>query len=198
VSASGEKWRLFVAIPVAAEIKARLAAVQTELRQHLSPDVATWTRVNDIHLTLRFLGDVSVASLGALQEALQRSCAGVPPFKLGASGLGCFPDPRRARVLWIGLTGTPGPLRQLQQRIESETADWGKTEERPFHPHLTLARIKRCGPREGSVLQELCQRQQEILVGEWHVSQVDLMRSRLSAEGADYSCVAQVQLTGVN
>jgi len=118
-------WRLFIAILLPEEIKARLAASQRSWQRRTSGGVVRWTPLEQMHLTLRFLGDVPEESVPAIVEALHRAAATVAPFALRASGLGCFPDARRPRVLWAGVAGGLTALHNLQGRIAAETAPWG-------------------------------------------------------------------------
>src|SRR5881628_1816488 len=108
MSGEGGKLRLFVAIAVPEEIKARLAALQRKWRERLGRSSVSWTRPEDFHLTLRFLGDVSSNRLEELTSALAAAAAPQAPLTLTVAGLGCFPNSRRPRVLWAGIRDEAG------------------------------------------------------------------------------------------
>ena len=126
------------------------------LRREL-PDVrASWLREDNLHLTLKFLGDVPVADIPKLSAAVEAAVRTVRPFELTISGCGAFPPHGRPKVLWIGVLSEPpavaggstaasqaSSLQSLHERIEDELAAPGfPREERPFHPHLTIARLR--------------------------------------------------------
>jgi 2'-5' RNA ligase len=188
--------RAFIALPLPAEAKAATAVAQRELKSALRGGWLRWTPPEQIHLTLRFLGDIPAGDVPALAEALRRACAGCAPFDLHAGGLGVFPDARRPRVLWLGLGGQLDALRELQARIERETAAWGEPEDREFHAHLTLARLKNAPPAAArQVAQSLAQAKATNLAA-WRADHLELMRSELSPAGARHSVLGTVALAG--
>lgn len=127
--------RLFVALDVPSDVRDHLAALRTDL------DGARWTRPEQFHLTLRFLGDVDPKRLPALKAALADVSS--PPLALGLDGLTVFPSRRRPRVVVARVTPTD-VLLHLQQQIEAVVQAAGfKAEPKPFRPHITLARLKR-------------------------------------------------------
>src|SRR5262245_13692179 len=136
-----ETARLFVALPVTAEIKERLRAVQRELGTLMRRSTVSWTRAEQVHLTLRFFGSVRVGELDAIKTALQNACAGTGALALAASGFGVFPNKRNPRIMWIGIQEPGGKLASLHKQISTGTATFGQApEDRPFSPHLTLGR----------------------------------------------------------
>jgi 2'-5' RNA ligase len=186
--------RAFIAIPLPEEIRRRIGAFQREWQTGLREDAVRWAPVEQIHLTLRFLGKVPEAALPELESALRRACEGVSGFELVASGSGCFPDPRKPRVLWVGLRGALPALADLQAKIAGATSAWGELEEREFHPHLTIGRVKQTPP---VALRQIWQDAQTVTCGElgcWHVGEVLLMRSELSPAGAKHTALARAAL----
>lgn len=186
--------RAFVAIHLPAEVANEVARVQAELRRSLRGNLVRWTPPEQIHLTLRFLGEVTVSALPALAAALQPAVASVAPFQLWPEGLGAFPRSSLPQVLWIGLHGDTEPLARLQAQIDVSTGSWGVRESRPFHPHLTLGRTS---TRNRSDLQQIA----SILtaasapkLAAWRISEVILMRSELRPGGAEHSCLATFRL----
>ncbi len=110
--------------------------------------------------------------------------------------MGVFPTEARPRVLWVGLRGELDALRRLHAQIARETAAWGEREEREFHPHLTLGRVKSVRPAEVRAIAPALERVNAGDLGSWRVERVDLMRSQLSQTGATHTCLAGVPLAG--
>lgn len=180
--------RLFVAINLPEELRTNLAKLRT------SDEMVRWTLANQIHLTLKFLGDVDSASLGDLEVALRRGCRGAKPLNMEAVGVGTFPNLRRPRVLWVGLEGDLVPLAALQERIRHETEAWCLPEDKPFSPHLTVGRV-----REGRSpdLREWAAQGARARFGSWQAGKIHLMRSVLSPGGATHSELAAIDLPGL-
>jgi len=182
--------RAFVAINLPVEVRANLTELQRELKSVLPGNGLRWTKPEQVHLTLKFLGDIAADSLEDLKVAVQRACEGITPFSLRAESLGAFPDSQRPRVIWTDVNGDADILRRLQEQIEHETGKWRETEQRIFQPHLTLARVGSLKPRETAVLHEKIRVHTATQFGSWHVTQIDLMQSKLSSAGAEYSQLA--------
>jgi RNA 2',3'-cyclic 3'-phosphodiesterase len=195
MSAEPSKFRLFVALPVPVEVKARLAAVQQEVRDLLSPGVASWIRPENTHLTLRFLGNVDVARIAALTASLSTSLKKHRQVHLVSEGLGCFPSLRHPRVLWAGVHDAADQLPGLQQRIVSATnAFTGEPAEERFVGHLTLARIKQIKRAQADTISSFVNASVHRGFGEWRADRVELMRSELSGGGCRYTCLAALPL----
>jgi len=184
--------RAFIAIRLPSEIRAGVEQVQGSLKSAIRPGSVRWTPAEQIHLTLKFLGNIPADSVPELEAALRRACAQVAPFELYADGLGAFPDSQRPRVLWIGLGGALDALQLLQKAIVVETERWGEPEDRPFHPHLTLGRIKTTRSRELQELGAKIRSTPAANLGSWQVTQVALMKSELFQDGARHTCLATV------
>lgn len=152
-----------------------------------------WVRPEQIHLTLRFLGDVPEAQVPALAQALQRVAAGQTAFVLHARALGCFPHVSRPRVLWIGLEDAGQALVRLNARLTEELLPLGfAPEERPLRPHLTLARAQnRMAPRQ---FLEVLHTYHNRYFGEFPVSHLQLFQSQLQRGGAVYTLLHSAAL----
>ncbi|QHW31082.1 RNA 2',3'-cyclic phosphodiesterase [Paenibacillus rhizovicinus] len=134
-----EAQRLFVAVPLPDRLKSALGAWSRELRA--SSPFRKWTEEADLHVTLQFLGDTEPNRLPALQAALAAAIGRIEPFRLVLQGMGTFGRPEQPRVLWAGIGGELDALRGLQRTIVEATAPLGfQAEERPYSPHLTIAR----------------------------------------------------------
>lgn len=185
-----ESWRLFIAIELPAEIRHRISEHTTRLRESC-PDVrASWTRAENLHLTLKFLGDVAVNRVDTLSQALMQAAAYTTEFDLVIAGCGVFPPRGKPNVLWIGISPETGPAcLRLYQSIEDECAKVGfKRDERKFHPHLTIARLRHpAGARDLANLHQGSQFEPVAL----KVTSACLIRSELSSSGSRYTIVAR-------
>jgi RNA 2',3'-cyclic 3'-phosphodiesterase len=133
--------RSFIAVEVPAEIQNEIAHSLASLQKTLPKPLVRWVAPHNVHLTLKFLGDVSPANLDRMANALRLEAEGHGPFSMSVGGLGAFPSSRRARVIWIGLQAPPSLL-ALQRGVEAASASLGyATENRPFSPHLTVGRV---------------------------------------------------------
>ncbi|MEE9399071.1 MAG: RNA 2',3'-cyclic phosphodiesterase, partial [Dehalococcoidales bacterium] len=113
-----EQVRSFIAIELPGEVKSELNRLQAQLKVGNSPSVK-WVDPYGIHLTLKFLGSIAATMIDEIREAMETAAQGIPPFHLEVKDLGVFPNLRRVRVAWVGISGDLTRLSQLQQRIES-------------------------------------------------------------------------------
>ncbi len=188
-------FRLFVAITVPERVKARVLDVQEQLRRLLPEPAARWTKPEQLHLTLRFLGNVESARAGALTEALRGACSGFGALQLRASGIGFFPRPRSPRVAWVGVAAQEDRLRPLFSRVQEVTnAFTTEDPEKNFSGHITLARIKSVRPGEIQSLISAAADWDQLVFGEWIASEIEIIRSQLSPQGARYSTHAVIPL----
>lgn len=192
-----EMIRSFIAIHLDEKAVAALRKAQSLLRNRPAGQAARWGRVEDIHLTLKFLGDVPADSMPEIVEALKAACAPGAPFEITLAGLGCFPNCRQPRVVWVGIKEVAA-LRTLQSAIEEAMNDLGYApEERAFSPHLTLARVERnAKPKEVAALGSEVERAGLGEIATLHVQSVHLIRSDLRPAGPIYTELAEAQLLG--
>ena len=189
-----EHLRLFVAVPVPDAIKETIAELQRKLQRLLPEAPIRWTDSRQIHLTVRFFGNVKSEHVNEIREALATACDGTNAFGLKACGLGVFPDKRRPRVIWAGIEDGEGALAILQEKIRIATASFGeRPDERPFSAHLTLGRIKDIRPREAAALRQFIETE-DGPCGEWQVREIELLRSELSSAGARHSVIGNFLL----
>jgi RNA 2',3'-cyclic 3'-phosphodiesterase len=133
--------RSFIAIELPPEIQKAITRATSGIQKALPKPLVRWVTGQNVHLTLKFLGDVSPSNLELLAEALKLESSQHPAFELSVGKLGAFPGTRRARVIWIGLEAPPGLL-VLQHGVEAVAARLGyPPEERPFSAHLTIGRV---------------------------------------------------------
>lgn len=172
--------RAFVGIPLPEVLAAGYAGIQSGLR-----DLARvkWVERQNLHLTLKFLGDVEQESVPRLAAALARVGAGSAPAILTAARVTAFPSEQAARILVVELADPSGTLVQLQQAVERELAAAGvPPEERPFRLHLTLGRVREGKADARAALAALAPPR-----GEWRVDRFQLIESRLGPAGPTYT-----------
>ncbi len=190
-----EKIRTFVAIELPQDAIASLDQLQADLKRRLDTRAVRWVKPHGIHLTLKFLGNVPADQMDEVADALWAACEGVPPFDVELARMGCFPNVRRPRVIWVGVAGDLATLRRLRDAVEEHIAPLGyPTERRPFQPHLTLGRLKRASPREARQIGAEIAATELGVLARVHVDEVSLMRSDLSPAGAKYTRLAAVRL----
>lgn len=187
--------RLFVAIPVPEEIKANIVLARDELRAKLPLAAAGWTRPQNMHLTLRFLGDVEEAGIESLKVGLAESLGGFGELPLISERLGCFPDLRYPRVVWAWVHDEAERLAQLQGRVAQATdAFTGKPAESRFTGHITLARLRQIRRPEAEIIASFVNGAVTRKFGTWTADRVKLIRSELSPGGSRYTTLAEVRL----
>ena len=193
-----EQIRSFVAIELNDQIREELREIQALLKSKGLADQVRWVRHESIHVTLKFLGNVSSDRINEIVVAIKQACEGIGPFPLSFGGLGCFPSASRPNVVWIGALGDTKTLVRLQDRIEDRLAVLGfPPEKRKYTPHLTLGRVgKHVSSKERGRLGIILQTEGIDTLSEMEVHQVSLMKSVLSPAGAKYSRLATVELEG--
>ena len=187
--------RAFIALELPSGLKNELAELETQLKK-ASPPVVKWVDPNSIHVTLKFLGEISEDSIEELMLAIEESVQGTIPFQLEVRGVGAFPGLDRPQVLWVGVKGELEIITQLQKKIESNTEQLGfPRESRAFSPHLTLGRVRdEAGPNERRRLGKLLADTTFTALHNIDVDAVNLMKSQLTPGGAIYSCIGSVKL----
>lgn len=187
--------RTFVAISLPDPIHERLDEIIIRLKKAGVSGVR-WVPAQNIHLTLKFLGDVSPANLDLLEKILQPEISRHHPFEITIGGLGAFPNLRRPRVIWVGVK-TPPALENIRHAIEAETQRLGyAAEERPFSPHLTLGRISHnASPQEIQQIASVLSVQTAQQLGTIRVKNVQLFRSDLRPGGSVYTSLFSFPLS---
>jgi 2'-5' RNA ligase len=180
--------RSFVAVEIPVEIQSALASSSTPLQTALPKPLVRWVAPQNVHLTLKFLGDVSPANLELLAEALKVEAVSHETFTISVGTLGAFPNPRRARIIWIGLDA-PTALLALLRGVEAVTSSLGyASEERPFSPHLTIGRVGQ--NISGTDLQQIRNALEGTSIGElgsFRVDAVHIFKSDLRPGGSVYT-----------
>ncbi len=192
-----ETVRSFIAILLPEELRLGLSKLQARLKTGNKPWIK-WADPNGIHLTLKFLGDVSVDRISEISRVMTEAAREIPPFHLETQSLGAFPNLKRVQVVWLGLGGELDKLSQLQQQIETGLSRLGfAPEARAFKAHLTLARLRpQASPDERQGLGQLILSTRLEASYIIKVEAISLMRSQLSREGARYSQLSSAELGG--
>lgn len=182
---SEQQKRTFIAIKLPEAVCDSLERTGGLLKVDLPGKAVRWVEPDNIHLTLKFLGDTPVSKLLAISEELDRIVTEHhTPFVLRLDKLGCFPNPRQPRVIWVGLSGDIDRLRDLYRGIEAGMQPLGwPAERRPFHPHLTLGRVN----DSRAVVQSRLPWGTNLNEGEISVNSIHLIESQLKPTGAEYS-----------
>lgn len=182
--------RTFIAIELPAAIKNALAAAQDELREARAQ--VSWTKPDNLHLTLKFLGEIEAAQINSIAQACAETACQYGALSLQLEQLGCFPNPRQPRIVWAGLAGDLAALAELQKQLEDRLAALGLTHDiKPFRPHLTLGRIK--APPKGNQLAEAVAAYRLPTLG-FTVSEIVLMQSQLDPAGSIYTPLHHARL----
>ena len=187
--------RLFVAVEIGETLAARAAELSREL-QRRAADAAprarvTWVPPDRLHLTVRFIGEMDDARAAAVGEALEPTL-NVAPFDLTLAGAGAFPKSGSPRVLWAGVASGREALVAAEREISARLARLGvPEEERPYSPHLTLARVREpAGLRSARLLDGLTDQS----LGTVHVDAITLFHSKLSPKGPTYTPLLRIPM----
>jgi RNA 2',3'-cyclic 3'-phosphodiesterase len=187
--------RAFIAIDLPQEISERLDEVSLDLRKRLENVAVRWVQVGNIHLTLKFLGDVSLGNMDMLKQVLQGEVAHHKRFEVSIGNLGAYPNLRHPRVMWVGVEAPPD-LAALQRGVETAMARLGYArEDRPFTPHLTLGRVSRnASSKETHVIGEVLNGYKVGFLGVAPIDTVYLYKSELHPTGSIYTKIHTTQL----
>lgn len=182
-------WRIFIAVPIPKEIQKNINVWCEKNREVLL--FRRWTYTEDYHITVQFLGDTSVGSLSDLTEGLEKTISKVESFQMEAQGIGTFGKVAEPRVLWAGVHGDIAVLEKLHDNVIMATSPLGFiAEDRPYHPHITLARKYK---EDQKFNPELCHTQ--VSFGSWSVDHIVIYRTNLG-NAPMYEEIASISLQG--
>ena len=183
--------RSFIAIELPEAVGSLLGKVQQNLRAlHLK---AGWVHPQNIHLTLKFLGNITTADIDKVGMAMKAAAEDFKPFTLTVGGIGFFPGIKRPRVIWVGVGGQTQALFALQRSLEDRLAAAGfPKERRSFKGHLTLGRFRK-GP-DSAAISRVIQEYTDIGKEEFNTRQIVLFKSELKPSGAVYSQLLKTDL----
>jgi len=180
--------RTFIAVEISRQMQEIIQQKTESFRKAIGPNLVRWIATENIHLTLKFLGDVSPANIDTLTQMLRTQADSCPSFDIHISGLGSFPSSKRPRVLFVGIQA-PAELEALWRGIESETARLGyESEGRGFSPHLTLGRVKQyCSASDQQRIRKALTEMKVDSLGTARVDSVHLYKSELKPGGSVYT-----------
>lgn len=189
--------RAFVAVEIPGEVRNNIAGITDEARYALDRTrlKVKWVETENVHLTLKFLGEVGEDRLGEIAGALDSAAAGLKPFSLFATGLGAFPSLSNPRVFWVGVQDEEGACGRLWERIEEAMFRLGfEREQKGFKAHMTVGRVKRPGSVSGvkELLSSLAGRQ----AGRFTAGRIKLFKSELRPQGPIYTPLHEIALDG--
>jgi len=154
-----------------------------------------WTPGAQLHLTIKFLGDIDSASIDTLTKNLHEQCRNFPSFRFALSKLGCFPSFVKPHVIWIGIDGDVAQLNDLAALVDlAAQGICQHTEDCEFHPHLTIGRIRPGGRKLARSIGATLQAESAPVDAEWTVSELILFRSELKPQGAIHVPMATIRL----
>ena len=187
--------RAFIAIDLSVEIEHQLYELEENFKAQLKNIAIRWVPVSNIHLTLKFLGDVSISNLNILTDMIQAEISNHHQFDISVGGSGAFPNIRQPRVIWVGVEAPP-ELDAIQNGIETATSRLGYVrEDRSFSPHLTIGRVPRnVVTQDVKVISNVLEKTRVGFLGATCVEEVFLYKSDLRPTGAVYSRVFSASL----
>ncbi|WP_164103610.1 RNA 2',3'-cyclic phosphodiesterase [Candidatus Laterigemmans baculatus] len=185
--------RSFIALPITAAIQKSAAGLVRRLSGER--DGIKWVPGENLHLTLKFLGEVDNRELPKVCATVRDCCRGIPPFALEFRGAGAFPDPSRPRVVYAGIVEGGEVLRELVGRLEPALADLGfKPEPRDYVPHLTLGRTRGGSRRGAPEVGERIRAAADVELGSMLAEKVCLYASFLDKTGPTYQVMDTIEL----
>jgi 2'-5' RNA ligase len=192
---STQKLRLFTAVFPPPEIVQQLRQVEPKFSAVVGGRAIRWPAPDQIHLTLNFLGGVEIGRVPLIEAAMQAVCQQSAACSLAVTGSGCFPDSQHPKIIWAGLAGELVLLEALKKALDRALEPIGYApEDRPFLPHLTLARVARLNALERRRVGEVIALLRETQFGQWRVERVELMQSVLLPTGAKYTALRSFPL----
>ena len=182
--------RCFVAIEIPVHVQRVFEKIQNELRTEIGK--ASWTRIGNFHLTLKFLGDVKKDSISDICNDIDKVAIKQKPFSLEFGGIGTFPNLSRPRVLWLGLKQGVKITTGLSKYINNALFHWNVKKDGRFHPHVTLARLKQSMDLRKYI--DLFEEYQTIQNTSMAVDEITLVKSELHPNGAIYTPISRFHL----
>jgi len=183
---------MFCAFELPEVLRSRIQEHAGKVRDAVPETAASWSRAENIHLTVKFFGNVDLKHVAKISATAERVCKEFSPIQIEVGKTGVFPRPSRPQVLWVGVDDPSRALSKLQQSLEEEFAREGfAKEDRAFHPHLTIARIRK--PHNAA---RLAQTHLELNFSTVDITLTELIlfRSELSSKGSKYTPLSRHRL----
>ena len=187
-----ERWRVFCTVELPFEVRERATRHVERLRVAVPNARPSCPRAENLHLTIKFLGEILRNRVEQLSQAAERATDNLQAFNLTIEGAGAFPPRGIPRVLWLGIKDSSSTLAKLQKSLEDECAATGfAREDRPFHPHLTLCRVR--APQDARRLVQV-HRETGFEASVFDVMDFVVMRSELGPGGSRYTEISRHSL----
>jgi 2'-5' RNA ligase len=184
-----EAWRVFCAIELPSLVHEKISQHISRLRAAAPDSPASWSRAENVHLTLKFVGEIPPRRVNDLSQATANAAAGFSPFEIVVGNTGSFPQHGTPRVLWIGVDDYSGKLAQLQAKLDEEGHRLGfEKEARAFNPHLTIARLRK---PQGARALALAHKEMGFASTRVSVTELAVIRSELSSKGSNYTVISR-------
>lgn len=187
-----DSMRAFIAFKLPDRIQVFIREIQKELKQRGLK--LKWVLPENVHLTLKFLGDIPGDRIDLIETAIKASAEGLRPISLFAAGIGVFPNASRPRVVWIGIDGEIGILKGFQRKLDENLEHLGfQAEARTYKGHLTIGRVRKAPDPEK--LKTAIRDFFDYTTEPFHVDEVILFQSDLKPEGAVYTCLKNIRFS---
>lgn len=185
--------RTFIAVPVEGVIADSVAQFVNEMRKVKAP--VKWVETGNLHVTLKFLGDLPRSRIPTLVEAVKEAVKDEPKFEMSLCGAGAFPTPSRPRVLWVGIADGSEALGRLAKAVDRATVEAGfAPADKAFKPHLTIGRVRGRGHSAGSGLTRIISDNSQIQLGAANIEAIHVYSSDLTPSGPIYTSLAKIPL----
>lgn len=178
--------RTFLGIDLPFSVQSEIGQKQQSIKREING--LSWVNPDNLHITLKFLGATTESQIEEIQKTLERSLEGTSPFLIELGGLGVFPDKHAPQILWIGIEGLTNELLDLASQVEESVVPIGfQKDDKSFHPHLTIARIKKDHRKIGQGLDQTRILAAPCSFGRLRVEKVCLFKSELYPTGPVYT-----------
>lgn len=186
-------WRVFCAFDLPAQVRELMGEHIQRLRKDFPDAAVSWGRVENFHLTVKFLGGIEIDRVELISTAAAQAIRDIRPFEIFVGKTGVFPRPSRPQVLWIGVTDPQTKLAVLHERLENACAAEGfEKEDRAYHPHLTVARIRKSQGARQLADAHLQMKFESVPV---ELNELIVFRSELSSKGPRYTTISRHQFS---
>jgi 2'-5' RNA ligase len=184
--------RLFIAFPVSKEIKNKIAKLQKDLKSKVVDEKISWVNPDNIHLTIKFLGEVDPEKVEVIGKIMAKSINRVGVFEMNIENGGVFPSKNKPRVMWVGCNDPTENISKIKKSMDNALKKLGfKKEKKKFNAHLTIGRIRSMKKISNCVDALLSN---EILFGKMKMQKIQLISSRLSPQGSEYEVIKEIKL----
>ena len=193
-----ETLRTFIAVDFPIEIKAKIEEITTYFNTQLPSKVIKWVDANNIHLTLKFMGETPANQLEPIKRAMQQVVTTFPIFDVAIENLGMYPNAKKPRVIWLGISCEEN-LISLYKKLDQALKEIGiQPERRPFSPHLTVGRVRRSADPESVIIVGKTLSEFKVsTLGRVTINEVVYYQSELTPQGPNYTILQSTPLNQV-